>query len=89
MSTKQNPFENLLLKCECHSYHYVEFFGDPDFGLTITHVERPRGWKEKARVILQALKNETIFDGDLIVKGQDYDKLLKYLREQKKNMKKK
>lgn len=72
--------DELLLSCECHGYHYVEFWADKDFGLMVTHVERPRHWREKLRCIWKVIRGEEIFDGDLIVKTTDMKPLLDYLK---------
>jgi hypothetical protein len=71
--------EELLLSCECHGYHYIEFWADKDFGLLVTHVERPRHWREKLHCIWKIIRGGEIFDGDLIVKKPDLKPLLDYL----------
>lgn len=68
-----------LLSCVCHGYHFVEILVDEDFGLTITHIERPRGFKQKLECIKNIIKGEDVFDGDLIVKQQDIKKIIKQL----------
>lgn len=76
--------EELLLSCICHGYHYVELQADKDFGLMISHIERPRQWKEKLQCIWKIVRGEEIFDGELLIKSKDYKKVQNWFLKARK-----
>ena len=77
---KKNIDQKVLLSCVCHGFHFVEILKDEDFGLIITHIERPKGIRQRLESAYNALfTNNDIFDGDLIVNQEDYKRLAKIL----------
>ncbi len=78
--------DELLLSCICHGYHYIEFwYDDQDKILTVTHVERPASLRMRLEAILNILRGKTLYDGDILLKTDDYDKLIRYLERAREN----
>lgn len=73
--------EEVLLSCQCHGYHYVEFWYDKDFGLSVVFIERPRMLRDKLKAIWNAIRSRDICSGEIIIKSEDYQKLSKYLKK--------
>lgn len=73
--------EELLISCDCHGYHYVEFWYDKDFGLSVTFIERPKLILDRLRAAKNALLGKDICNAEVIIKEKDYNKLSKYLKQ--------
>ena len=69
----------ILLSCNCHGYHYIEFWYDEDFGLQIVFVERPKRFLDRVRSACNALRGKDVYGGDLIVEDRDYEKIVDIL----------
>lgn len=71
----------LLLSCDCYDYHYVEFWYDTEFGMTVSFIERPIRFQDKLRAIWKIIQGEDYYSGELIINPEDYAKLAKYLKK--------
>jgi hypothetical protein len=79
----------MFLRCECHGYHFVEIYVDPEWNDTvfITHIEQPRVFSEKLKAIWNIIRGRYIFDSELLVKNEDIERLAQYLHKAAKELK--
>lgn len=81
--------KEILLRCDCAGYHFVEIYRDADWSDTtfITHIEQPKTLREKIQAIWNLLlKNESIYDSELLIRSDDLQRLADYFRDQAKRL---